>query len=127
MNLSLPFALLTLASTSFVSNTSEHASPATAPATVAFGSTDSDCLIPGQRITYTVTLPAGQLSLVTVAGSGHSDLDLYIFDASGNLVDKDDDTTDFCVASVVPRRTGTFRIVVANAGQRSDCFKVTLD
>ena len=132
MNLSLPFALLTLASTSFVSGAPDASKAlqlpqATTPSTATtFDTTDHDCLRPGQQVTYTVTLRADASTLITVEGDGRSDLDLFVYDENGNLVDHDNDSTDTCIAEVTPRWTGTFRIVVQNVGERSDCYKLTL-
>ena len=64
-----------------------------------------------------VTFVGGQLAVVLVSGDGDTDLDLYVYDDNGNLVARDDDGTDLCVASFVPHRTGTFTIVVRNRGR----------
>ncbi len=64
-----------------------------------------------------IIFEAGQEATVTVNGDGDTDLDLYIYDSNNNLVAQDQDSTDRCVASWVPRSTGAFRIVVKNRGR----------
>lgn len=53
---------------------------------------------------------------VAVVGDGDTDLDLYVFDESGNLIVKDDDNTDRCYVSWMPQWTGSFVIKVLNRG-----------
>ncbi|GAB3914417.1 hypothetical protein GCM10028803_59840 [Larkinella knui] len=55
-------------------------------------------------------------AIVALQGDGDTDLDLYIYDDNGNLVARDDDYTDGCVASWTPRYTGLFTIRVKNRG-----------
>jgi len=59
---------------------------------------------------------AGEQATVRVVGDGTSDLDLYVYDEHGNLIASDDDATDNCVATFVPRWTGRFYVVVRNRG-----------
>ena len=66
--------------------------------------------------TYQVTLRANESTLITLHGDHDTDLDLYIYDQNGNLVDIDNDYTDDCVCEVVPRWTGKFTIKVVNRG-----------
>src|SRR5258708_7886140 len=68
-----------------------------------------------QRFTP-VVFRAGDEAVVTVSGDGDTDLDLYVYDDNGNLVAKDDDSTDQCLASWTPKWTGRFFIVVKNRG-----------
>ncbi|RCR66394.1 hypothetical protein [Larkinella punicea] len=55
-------------------------------------------------------------AIVALRGDGDTDLDLYIYDDNGNLIARDDDYTDGCVASWTPRYTGLFTIRVKNRG-----------
>lgn len=66
---------------------------------------------------YTVAFRAGELAIVTVIGDGDTDLDLYVYDANGNLIDSDTDYTDNCVCTWTPRWTGNFRIKIVNRGR----------
>lgn len=65
---------------------------------------------------YNVTFRAGELAIVTVIGDGDTDLDLYVYDSNGNLIDSDNDYTDNCVCTWTPRWTGNFRIKIVNRG-----------
>ena len=65
---------------------------------------------------YKVKFRANELAVVTVIGDGDTDLDLYVYDANGNLIDSDTDYTDNCVCTWEPRWTGTFTIKVVNRG-----------
>lgn len=67
--------------------------------------------------TYRIAFRAGELAIVTVIGDGDTDLDLYIYDANGNFIDKDDDYSDNCVCTWTPRWTGTFIIKIVNRGR----------
>lgn len=65
---------------------------------------------------YYVKFAAGETAAVYVSGDGDTDLDLYIYDSNGNLIDKDDDYTDDCLCDWTPRWTGTFTIKIVNRG-----------
>lgn len=65
---------------------------------------------------FAVTFYAGELARVAVIGNGSTDLDLYIYDANGNMITADTDYSDQCLVQFVPRWTGTFRIRVVNNG-----------
>ena len=65
---------------------------------------------------YDVTFRGGELAIVTVIGDGDTDLDLYVYDNKGNLIDRDNDYTDDCVCTWTPRWTGNFRIKIVNRG-----------
>ena len=63
-----------------------------------------------------VAFVAGELAEVAAIGDGDTDLDLYIYDSNGNLIAKDDDYTDRCYVSWVPRWTGNYIVKVVNRG-----------
>jgi len=65
---------------------------------------------------YRIRFRAGQTAIVTAIGDGDTDLDLYVYDENGNLIDSDTDYTDNCVCTFTPRWTGTFTIRVVNRG-----------
>ena len=65
---------------------------------------------------WTVTLKAGVRYTVRVCGDGDTDLDLFVYDENGNLIDSDDDSLDLCYCHVTPKWTGTFKIKVKNLG-----------
>ena len=65
---------------------------------------------------YNITFRGGESAIVTVIGDGDTDLDLYVYDNNGNLVDSDTDYSDNCVCVWRPRWTGKFRIKIVNRG-----------
>jgi hypothetical protein len=77
---------------------------------------DVDVLAGRGQVTYTIRFVEGRVARVGVIGDGDTDLDLYIFDGNGNLIVKDDDYTDQCIASWIPSWTGPFRVVIVNRG-----------
>jgi len=71
---------------------------------------------------FAVNFYAGELARVAVVGDGDTDLDLYIYDANGNLIVADTDYSDRCLVQFVPRWTGTFRVRVVNNGYVSNRY-----
>jgi hypothetical protein len=65
---------------------------------------------------FTVDFRGGELASVALSGDGDTDLDLYVYDEYGNLMDYDDDYTDDCIAIWAPSRTAPFTIRVRNRG-----------
>lgn len=74
---------------------------------------------------YNIVFLGGQTARVTVNGDGDTDLDLYIYDENGNLIEKDDDYTDYCVCSWTPSWTGTFTIKIVNRGNVYNAYKLS--
>jgi hypothetical protein len=74
---------------------------------------------------YNLSFIAGQEAIVDVRGDGDTDLDLYIYDSSGNLITKDEDYTDHCVAKWTPKWTGKFTIKVKNRGGVPNSYVMT--
>ena len=67
---------------------------------------------------------ASELAEVCVSGDGDTDLDLYVYDANGNLIGSDTDYTDECVVRWVPAWTGTFIVKVVNRGALYNNFAI---
>ncbi len=65
---------------------------------------------------YTIKFRADEDAYVMVIGDGDTDLDLYVYDENGNLIDSDTDYTDDCLCAFHPRWTGNFRIKIVNRG-----------
>jgi hypothetical protein len=59
---------------------------------------------------------AYQPRAVVVQGDHDTDLDCWLYDENGNIVDADTDRTDVCVLEVTPQWTGEFSLRVANLG-----------
>lgn len=73
-------------------------------------------------VSYTGKFWVDELAEVCVSGDGDTDLDLYVYDANGNLIGSDTDYSDDCVVRWVPAWTGTFVIKVVNRGILSNVF-----
>jgi hypothetical protein len=58
----------------------------------------------------------GEAAEVRVRGDGDTDLDCYIYDQNGNLIDSDTDTTDYCILRWTPQWTGPFALRIRNLG-----------
>jgi len=76
-----------------------------------------DAVNPGSADVYRITFRGGEIARVALSGDGDTDLDLYVYDESGNLIAKDDDRSDDCYVSWIPRWTGSFKIRVVNRGR----------
>ncbi len=65
---------------------------------------------------FYVTFRGYEDAAVVISGDGDTDLDLFVYDANGNLIGSDTDGSDDCVVRFMPFWTGTFRIEVRNLG-----------
>ena len=59
---------------------------------------------------------------VIVDGSSRTDLDLYIYDPNGNLVDSDTDDTSYCIGSFYAPRPGVYTIKIVNLGDVGNTY-----
>ncbi len=80
-------------------------------------SATTEIIKPGATDSYHIEFRGGELAIVVVSGDGDTDLDVFIYDSAGNLVDSDTDNTDDCVCEWVPATTEMYRIVVRNYGE----------
>ncbi len=74
-------------------------------------------VLAGDTDVYNIRFYGGETACVVVSGDGDTDLDLYVYDNNGNLIDKDIDYTDDCVVTWTPRWTGNFVIKIKNRGR----------
>lgn len=65
---------------------------------------------------YTASFIANELAEVLVSGDGDTDLDLYVYDSNGNLIEKVTDYSDDCYVRWVPKWTGRYTIRIVNRG-----------
>jgi hypothetical protein len=65
---------------------------------------------------YTVVSYAGEATHLAIRGDGDTDLDVFVYDANGNLITSDTGYTDTALVSWTPRWTGRFTIRVVNRG-----------
>jgi hypothetical protein len=85
-----------------------------------------DRVRPGQTDVWTLQLQAGVSYRVVVDGDGDTDLDGYLRDENDNLIDADDDLTDYVVLRVTPRWSGPFTLRVVNRGSVSNVYRLTV-
>lgn len=74
--------------------------------------------------TYTIYFKSGIPAEVGVSGNGATDLDLYVYDESGNLIVADDDYSDDCYVCWTPRWTGKFIVKVVNRGYYNNYYSI---
>ena len=72
----------------------------------------------------TAFLYAGEWASVIVRSDGYTDLNVYVYDEAGNLITKDDDYSDTCVAQWRVYFTGRFLIKVMNRGTVHDNYSI---
>lgn len=73
---------------------------------------------------FNETFLGGELAVVSIAGDGDTDLDLYVFDNNGNLVVRAIGLTDRETVSFVPAFTSNYRIEVRNLGNVWNQFSI---
>lgn len=74
---------------------------------------DTSRLEEGDVMNYDVTFSRGNHYLILACGDSRAvDLDIYLYDEDGNLIDRDQQTDNRPIVTVVPRWTGPFRVRV---------------
>ena len=71
---------------------------------------------------HTVEFRGGEPAVVYVSGDGDSDLDVFVYDASGQLVASAVGPRDECVVRWTPARQATFRVEVRNVGRAPNWY-----
>lgn len=71
---------------------------------------------------WDVSCYGGRVTSVNLSGEGDTDLDLYVYDAYGRLVDSDVKGLKDSLVSFIPTYNATFRIVVKNTGRKHNNF-----
>ncbi len=64
--------------------------------------------------------------MVLLSGDGDTDLDLYIYNSSGDLVDSDTDNTDDCVCGWSPSSSSYYTIKIVNRGAVYNAYTIGL-
>lgn len=75
-----------------------------------------DRIYPEQEIVYDMDLRAEEVTRVRVKGDGDGDIDCWLYDSNGHLVDFDTDSSDTCLLGITPKWTGAFRLKIQNRG-----------
>jgi hypothetical protein len=73
--------------------------------------------------TLTVWVSAGWHQVI-VDGDGDTDLDLFVYNSFGRLLDFDDDGTDYCVTSFFMARAGYVTLRVQNLGSVYNQYRI---
>jgi hypothetical protein len=77
----------------------------------------------GPRSTRSHSLYVGMYdNYLTVRGNGRTDLDCWVYDSDGALVDSDTDSTDYCILETPG--IGTHRLVIRNLGGMTNYYSV---
>lgn len=71
---------------------------------------------PGGEVVFLETFFGGELARIELLGDGHSDIDLWVFDAAGNEIARSNSYNADEAVEFVPAWTGAFEIVVVNYG-----------
>lgn len=67
-----------------------------------------------------------EIAEVLIVGDGKSNLDLFVYDASGKLIMADTNPLDNCYISFTPKQTANYTIVVKNKGKTyNECMLMT--
>ena len=86
-----------------------------------------DCVLGGQTDTWTIRFNANQRAEVAVSGDGRTDLDLVVEDEQGTVVFSDLDRGDQCQAGWMPKKTGIFRIRIANIEAAPNAYRLVVN
>lgn len=76
--------------------------------------------------TWTFDLKADEPVYIYVGGDGGTDLDVYVYDKSRNLIDKDTNFGDDCLIIFTPQTLGKYSIVVKNEGDSYNVYDFTI-
>jgi hypothetical protein len=79
---------------------------------------------PYQTVSQQLSFRGGELATVIASSRGSSDVDLYVFDESGNVVAWDDNPLDAGAAEWIPERGSRFAYVVRNTGPSRDIIEI---
>lgn len=76
---------------------------------------------------YEVEFRGNEDWYVLVSGDGSTDLDLFVYDENGRLIDSDEDDLDDCILQGTPAWTGKFTIKVKNLGPYRNHYVIGVD
>ncbi len=79
------------------------------------------------QLSYTISCTADTFTTLAMVGDGDTDLDLFIYDAAGNLVASDIGLSDRAVLRWFSAGRQTFTVVVVNHGRVYNDFVLVSD
>ena len=68
------------------------------------------------EVAYLLSFTAGKEFEATTDGTKNTDVHLYVYDAAGKEVGKDDSPGPKCSVKVTPAKDGKYKFVIKNAG-----------
>jgi len=68
------------------------------------------------EVAYILSFKAGKRFEATTDGTKNTDVNLYVYDATGKEVGKDDSPGPKCSVKVTPEKHGKYKFVIKNAG-----------
>ena len=68
------------------------------------------------KVAYILSFAAGKEFEATTDGTKNTDVNLYVYDATGKEVGKDDSPGPKCSVKVTPEKDGKYKFVITNAG-----------
>jgi hypothetical protein len=68
------------------------------------------------EVAYLLSFKAGKEFEATTDGTKNTDVNLYVYDADGKEVGKDDSPGPKCSVKVTPAKDGKYKFVIKNAG-----------
>lgn len=91
------------------------------------GSTDGpiyhyDTIKPYSTDSYRIAFEGNEPADIIVTGDGDSNLDLYVYDSTGQLIERDNSLVYDCHVSFVPTETAEFIVKVRNLGRMPNCY-----
>ena len=79
------------------------------------------------RVAYVLSFKAGKQFEATTDGPKNTDVHLFVYDATGKEVGKDDSPGPKCSVKVTPAQDGKYKFVITNAGgDNTVMFKVNI-
>jgi hypothetical protein len=68
------------------------------------------------KVSVTLTFPAGKEATITVKGEKKTDVHLFVYDAAGKQVAKDDSPGPDCEVKITPKEAGKYTLEIRNLG-----------
>ena len=99
-----------------------NATEAPAPSRDNSVSSHTDVVKANTTDTYRLYFTKGVEAEILVIGDGDTDLDLYVYDENGNLIEYDIDFGDDCYVSWTPKWSGYFKVKIKNLGNISNRY-----
>ena len=92
------------------------ASPSANAGTLTGGSFTSETVLSHSTDHYVIPFVGGEYARIALSGDGDTDLDIRVYDESGNLIKESLSTGDDEIVGWVPAWTGRYLVEVSNLG-----------